>query len=427
MEKTSLLLTNYPKIYQNASFEQVGGSDTIDLITGYDISDKIDKKYITNQIANDIILGLLCYDEIFVEASHLWDVMQVWGSEYLKELLRLRIIRVVNDTTLNPVVLKRTGEKWHVDFFSFSEGGHNLTENTDITFNHGEWNQIAYTFHRHNFRGVEAEMILTLIDEGARKIDERRVCDIALKETNRDLTSQKYFDQFKIEKGAIWGRSTVERQIRLAELNKTCVIASDLKADSIRCDGKIKELLTRKSESIICRKFPDGTSSLQKVLLEKKFPELGSLFVDGLVSLDGLLKLRDNFNGKIFRYWMNQNEYEATEMRADIMNSTNNVLGGRISQFVRMMTCNTLGILGFLPGVVASSIDSYVLNKISEGWHPNFFLDNKVKKLIDDSTQRHIDAEQREKLRERFKGVGRNDKCPCGSGLKFKKCHGRNL
>ena len=24
-----------------------------------------------------------------------------------------------------------------------------------------------------------------------------------------------------------------------------------------------------------------------------------------------------------------------------------------------------------------------------------------------------------------FDGVGRNDLCPCGSGLKFKKCHGK--
>jgi preprotein translocase subunit SecA len=25
----------------------------------------------------------------------------------------------------------------------------------------------------------------------------------------------------------------------------------------------------------------------------------------------------------------------------------------------------------------------------------------------------------------KYKGVGRNDPCPCGSGLKFKKCHGK--
>ncbi|MCL5008725.1 MAG: SEC-C metal-binding domain-containing protein, partial [Patescibacteria group bacterium] len=26
-----------------------------------------------------------------------------------------------------------------------------------------------------------------------------------------------------------------------------------------------------------------------------------------------------------------------------------------------------------------------------------------------------------------FENVGRNDPCPCGSGKKFKKCHGANL
>ncbi|MDD5726262.1 MAG: SEC-C metal-binding domain-containing protein, partial [Patescibacteria group bacterium] len=25
----------------------------------------------------------------------------------------------------------------------------------------------------------------------------------------------------------------------------------------------------------------------------------------------------------------------------------------------------------------------------------------------------------------KYKDVGRNDPCPCGSGLKFKKCHGK--
>jgi uncharacterized protein YecA (UPF0149 family) len=33
---------------------------------------------------------------------------------------------------------------------------------------------------------------------------------------------------------------------------------------------------------------------------------------------------------------------------------------------------------------------------------------------------------QRTVRREEAK-VGRNDPCPCGSGKKYKKCHGRNL
>ncbi len=32
-----------------------------------------------------------------------------------------------------------------------------------------------------------------------------------------------------------------------------------------------------------------------------------------------------------------------------------------------------------------------------------------------------------EKLGKKYENIGRNDKCPCGSGKKFKKCHGKNL
>jgi len=32
-----------------------------------------------------------------------------------------------------------------------------------------------------------------------------------------------------------------------------------------------------------------------------------------------------------------------------------------------------------------------------------------------------------EEMRKNGKKVGRNDPCPCGSGKKFKKCHGRYL
>jgi|GEM_PF-5649255 len=35
------------------------------------------------------------------------------------------------------------------------------------------------------------------------------------------------------------------------------------------------------------------------------------------------------------------------------------------------------------------------------------------------------DEEKEARLRELFRHVGRNDPCPCGSGKKFKDCHGR--
>ncbi|MCX6797421.1 MAG: SEC-C metal-binding domain-containing protein [Candidatus Doudnabacteria bacterium] len=43
---------------------------------------------------------------------------------------------------------------------------------------------------------------------------------------------------------------------------------------------------------------------------------------------------------------------------------------------------------------------------------------NLVTNLSDGSASLSVDP--------KYKGVGRNDPCPCGSGKKFKRCHGKN-
>jgi uncharacterized protein len=35
-------------------------------------------------------------------------------------------------------------------------------------------------------------------------------------------------------------------------------------------------------------------------------------------------------------------------------------------------------------------------------------------------------AEDEERLQQAYAKAGRNDPCPCGSGKKFKQCHGQN-
>ena len=37
-----------------------------------------------------------------------------------------------------------------------------------------------------------------------------------------------------------------------------------------------------------------------------------------------------------------------------------------------------------------------------------------------------LEAVDRQPMRREFPKVGRNDPCPCGSGKKYKKCHGAN-
>lgn len=61
-----------------------------------------------------------------------------------------------------------------------------------------------------------------------------------------------------------------------------------------------------------------------------------------------------------------------------------------------------------------SSLSYDLLCHNRETWRPDSNLDNLAKTLL--KSQRHIDVQGRK--------IGRNDPCPCGSGLKYKRCHG---
>lgn len=260
MKKTSLLLSNYPQISQRGLFKSVVYGDSIEFVTGYDIADKIDKKRLKHQMANDLMLGILSYDEILIGGSNIWYIIQILGVEFTKLLLRERIIRIINDTCLNAALMK-VNDKWQVDFLSNPMGKSEMPSNKASEFDTDGLDYIEYDLYRHNFKGSEAESLLILIEEGAKKIENKKIMEIATNETNRDIKSQQYFDNFKVENGRVYASSTSERLIRLQELNKTCAIASDLNADSIRCDAEIRRLLSLKT-NILSKRFSDGISSL---------------------------------------------------------------------------------------------------------------------------------------------------------------------
>ena len=184
--------------------------------------------------------------------------------------------------------------------------------------------------------------------------------------------------------------------------------------------------MVRKTISAFSKTIHSGTDVLLKLEQQKGFPDLGELFVNNIIGLDEILKLRDDFQGKIFRYWAKQSAYDEDLMRKEIMNSVDNILGSKLINPIRMLACNIIGLLGFIPGLVASAVDGYILNAISKGWHPNFFLDDKLKKMIDECVKKEERIAKIRMRDETFKGIGRNEPCPCGSGKKYKKCHGKD-
>lgn len=423
--KSKILLTNYPRISQYAQFEEIETKKPLNVVVGYDID--VDSKAITVQIARDLITAILSYDKVYIEGTHISDIIQVWGSNYLKELLRLNIIQVIPDQTLNPAILNENNS-FKIDFFPYTQKNHKIGKPFK-PFTPHKWSHIESNFKIKQFVGQEANAILYLIDENGIDLNEQEVAQRIIKETHLDLRNTALLKQYGLVDPFLTKPIDVDfpKLLRIHELNKTSVLASTIGIDSIKTDGEISTLLALKTLSVFDKKHPNGIDTLNKVSYEKGFPDLGELFVNQTIELDHILKLRDSFQGKIFRYWLQTSEYEENLMRKEIMSSVHNVLGGPISKTIRMIGTSLIGFAGFLPGVLASSFDSFVLDKISKGWHPNFFLDDKLKVMIDKSISIKEDKRKKELAQERFKGIGRNQPCPCGSGKNFKKCHGKNI
>lgn len=63
-------------------------------------------------------------------------------------------------------------------------------------------------------------------------------------------------------------------------------------------------------------------------------------------------------------------------------------------------------------------IDYLVYN--NEPWQNDSALETLASQLLDSNKERKIVSFNKRK-------IGRNDICPCGSGLKFKRCCGKNI
>ena len=106
----------------------------------------------------------------------------------------------------------------------------------------------------------------------------------------------------------------------MQELNKTAVIAATLNIDNIKTDAAINELLLHKTTSVFSKSIHCGTDVIQKIEQEKGFPDLGELFINNIINLEDILKLRDNFQNKIFRYWIKKLDSDELLVRKEIMN-----------------------------------------------------------------------------------------------------------
>ena len=95
------------------------------------------------------------------------------------------------DNRMNPVMMRKSDKVWRPDFFPYTSAVANQNGETVFKPVQEEWSEIEVKFFHQKISGPEAHALLYLIDDKKKVVDQERIMELALKETQNDLKNQQ--------------------------------------------------------------------------------------------------------------------------------------------------------------------------------------------------------------------------------------------
>ena len=146
------------------------------------------------------------------------------------------------------------------------------------------------------------------------------------------------------------------------------------------------------------------------------------------------------------KFWEEYLKVEAS-IYNEILNNKVEVVEGKVSDLANTYNTSVEYFMGFIDGISESLKEDIVLEEIEADSQISLKIDFEKLYFNMLSVEAEwlytlpgwegiLSAEERKEIEKSYKKtktvvkektVGRNEPCPCGSGKKFKKCHGRNL
>lgn len=407
--ESKIFLNSFPTRVQlvEASNE---ANDRKRFLIGFDLAN--DKAANRHAVISSVVQGLISHDVVCLRVGEFSDVLAAFGSEDTAKMLQADALRFVDDGLLDfPVYYGNEGA--HLG--RVQRAGPGLQSS------------VRFLEDRLIQKGVPSNsrnVLLGGIERNLSRIDVDWLEEIVKREVDFDLKNQNLTEQYGLASKTAREIEADEvlKIIRIAHSNAGMAYASATASDSIHNEAWVSQLLNHKFSPLT--RGGQYQRIVEDITNLKGIPDLGDLYSSGALSMVDLLELRRSFNGVKFREWLRAVDYNQDEIRQTLY-TPGTGLNFKVSKALRFVVTNTIGLVSPLGGIVSDAVDSFLVDKMLSGWHPSFFLDERLKARIDERIAKDEVAKRRKEVAERFKGVGRNDPCVCDSGKKFKKCCGR--
>lgn len=197
--------------------------------------------------------------------------------------------------------------------------------------------------------------------------------------------------------------------MRLHSLNKSLVYLHELKIDSLLTEAETQVLLSVKISHYIDRVSDKGVKIFKDILDDKQFPDLTAFYLKGLLNIEDIINLRESFEGKMFRKWLENEKYDKRSIYSTLLSSNTSLKEKLLVKGIRWVYPKAAALITQIPGTeeVVKVIDSVIVEKILQGWHPNFFLDKKLSAHLNKLT---VEAQKKKQIEREIRVLGRRSK-----------------
>lgn len=162
--------------------------------------------------------------------------------------------------------------------------------------------------------------------------------------------------------------------------------------------------------------------------------DISSLVSNSILSFNDIFEIRKNKKSIDFRMWI-EKPSSSSETR-DIVemynqaNSFGDILNvSREKNHMKTLKFAVPTIVGFIPlvgGYISNLIGTkmYISDMVNNNYKPRIFVESYLKELIDRRKIEYKIRSENDYFIKVYGKISRNYSCPCGSGKKYKKCHG---
>lgn len=388
---------------------------------------KIEKEYYIGKILN----GALIHDKICVKINALYELVDLLSLNDLNLLVENEIIEIIDDQGIAPktnISVRKKSEVDNEDIDLYGDAAYLRFSMFDSENPSFALEKLLEKFNNVYYGKSDlklAKRLLYNIESNKVDIDGKQFNEYLIKEAEEDIKNKALRALFNIKSQEIDDLNFFEYlpMHYLSMFNRSVIYQYHLKAKYSESNALKKQFLQAKFSPINqCLHQEDNIELFSKLLKLKKVPDLGHLYIENELGINEYLEIRNSKSALKFKDWFFSKDGDSDGMLSDLLNSKprKNIL-----KVIRYTIPQLISIKLPIVGAIVDTVNTFILDKLLQGWTPNFFFDDTLKTILINKEASMNKRKEENRIRNIYRKIGRNDLCPCGSGKKFKFCHGK--